>query len=161
MDLPASSDGENIEKIILQGHMDMVAVAAKDYTDYIPEKTPIEPFFDKENNCIHTKWRTTLGADDGHGIATCLALAKLVNDGRFKIKHGPIRFLFTYDEETTLEGCQRLSPGVIDTNYLLNLDSIYVGLVITSAAGGFCGELNTKISQTNAPENSSFFNINV
>lgn len=55
IDIPASDNCENIPKIILQSHMDMVAVAAKEYTEYDPLTTPIYPFVDQQNNCIHTK----------------------------------------------------------------------------------------------------------
>lgn len=137
MDIPPSEDGQDIPNIIFQAHYDMVAVGAKDNKTFDPITSPIEPVYDKEEGVIHTKWKTSLGADDGNGIALALALAKMNNEGQLTIKHGKIRLLFTYDEETTLQGCKLLNQEVLDADYLINLDSVYVGMIITSAAGGF------------------------
>lgn len=90
-----------------------------------------------------------------------MALARLIQEDKLKIKHGPIRILFTYDEETTLEGCQHLSPSVIDAKYLLNLDSIYVGLVVTSAAGGFCGKVYRQYKRVPVDQNSKLLSLNI
>lgn len=75
-----------------------------------------------------------------------LALAKMHKD-KVKFDHGAIRLLFTYDEETTLRGCKLLNKEVIDSDYLINLDSICVGMVITSAAGGFYATTRKKIDR--------------
>lgn len=161
MDIPASKDCENVPKIILQCHFDMVAVAAVGNNNFNPITSPIKPFLDKENNCIHTKWHTSLGADNGHGIATCLALIKLHDNEKFNFPHGPIRFLFTYDEETTLQGCKLLNKDVLDAKYLINLDSISVGTIVTSAAGGFAASANKKFETLNSGDKTNTLKIKI
>lgn len=89
---------------------------------------------------------TSLGADDGHGISTCLAIVDLHKDPNVNFEHGPIRFIFSYDEETTLQGVKLLSKEVLDAHYLINLDAISVGTIITSAAGGFAASACKKFS---------------
>ena len=76
-----------------------------------------------------------------------LALANLHNSGNKDFKHGAIRLLFTYDEETTLEGVKLLNKEVIDSKYIINLDSICVGMIITSAAGGFYATARKKMTR--------------
>ena len=75
-----------------------------------------------------------------------LSIAKMHND-KVEFVHGPIRLLFTYDEETTLKGVKLLNKEVVDSNYVINLDSIYVGMVITSAAGGFYATTRKKMDR--------------
>ena len=74
---------------------------------------------------------TTLGADDGIGIATALAILDSED-----IEHGPIECLFTVDEETGLSGADALSPNVLKSRILLNLDSEDEGEMFIGCAGG-------------------------
>lgn len=157
IDIPAAEGCEDIPKVILQSHYDMVAVAASTNKDYIPTETPIKPYFDKENNCIHTHWKTSLGADDGQGLAASMAIAKLHRNPENGVKHGPIRLLFTYDEETDMQGVTNLTDSVIDSKYLINLDNIYVGIVLSSSAGAFYGSLSKTYQLVYAPEETSVF----
>lgn len=161
MDLPATEGYEDKPKIIFQAHFDMVAVASKHNTTFDPLTSPIKPFIDEESGTIHTNWKTSLGADDGHGIATMLAMVKLHNDKNIDFQHGPIRLLFTYDEETTLQGCKLLNKEVVDSRYLINLDSIYVGMIITSAAGGFYATAKKKMDRMDPGKKSNVISLEI
>jgi dipeptidase D len=124
---PASKGLEKKKTVVLQSHMDMVC-EKNNATKHNFDKDPIIPIIDGE--WIKAK-ETTLGADDGIGIAAQLAL--LVSD---KIKHGPIECLFTVDEETGLTGAFALKPGFITGKILLNLDSEDEGELFIGCAGG-------------------------
>lgn len=124
---PATKGYEDRETIILQSHMDMVCEKNNDVV------------FDFDCDAIRTKiedgWLkadgTTLGADNGIGVATELAILAS-ND----LKHGPIECLFTVDEETGLTGAMELQPGFMTGNILLNLDSEDEGELFIGCAGG-------------------------
>lgn len=92
---PASKGKENAPAVVLQAHMDMVCEKNSD-VQHDFDKDPIEPYID--GGWVKAKG-TTLGADDGIGIAA--ALAVLTSDD---IQHGPLECLFTVDEETGLTG---------------------------------------------------------
>lgn len=151
MDLPETDNAQHLEKVIFQSHFDMVAVASKDYPDFNPATTQVKPIYDKEHNVIHTGWKTSLGADDGYGVAASLAMILLHNNPNIKFEHGPIRFIFTYDEETSQEGAVNLAPYHLDANYLINMDSTFVGEITTSSCGGFCGTFLSETSRV-SPE---------
>lgn len=131
IDVPASSGQENSPKVILQSHIDMVGVSTDENIDM--KFTSLDTVYDKENGQIYTRdHKTTLGADDGEGIVTLLAIASNKN-----VVHGPLRLLFTYDEETTMQGAKDLSPNVLDSNYVINVDWSNVGVIIKSSSGSF------------------------
>lgn len=161
MDIEATNGCENYPSLIFQSHYDMVAVASKTNTSFVKTETPIVPYYDEKNNCIHTKWETSLGADDGCGVASCLALAILHQDKNFKFEHGPIRLLFTYDEETTMQGVVHLSKEAINAKYLINLDSIYVGMLLSSAAGAISSTITKRIQTINAGSKGYIFTLNI
>ncbi|MDR0364183.1 MAG: aminoacyl-histidine dipeptidase [Bacteroidales bacterium] len=124
---PATKGYENRKTIVLQSHMDMVAEKNKEKVfDF--DKDPIQPVIDGE-------WvradGTTLGADDGIGVATELAI--LVENS---IEHGPIECLFTVDEETGLTGAFALQEGFMSGDILINLDSEDEGEIFIGCAGG-------------------------
>ena len=89
-----------------------------------------------------------------------LALANLKKTAK-DAKHGPIRLLFTYDEETTLEGCRLLNPEVVDSKYIINLDSIFVGMIITSAAGGFYATARKKMRRMAPGKKTNVLSIEI
>ncbi len=124
---PATPGYENRPTVILQSHMDMVCEKNND-TVHDFENDPIETIVDGE-------WLkangTTLGADNGIGMAAELAL--LASDD---IEHGPIECLFTVDEETGLTGAQALEKGFMTGEILLNLDSEDEGEIFMGCAGG-------------------------
>ena len=160
MDIPATQGCEDFPKLIFQAHFDMVAVASKENHDFDPLTSPIVPIVDEDEGVIHTGWKTSLGADDGHGVATMLALAKMDKNSS-GVKHGALRLIFTYDEETTLQGCKLLNPEVVDSKYIINLDSIYVGMIITSAAGGFYATARKKMSRMAPGKKSNVLSLEV
>lgn len=127
MTKPATPGYENLETVILQSHMDMVAEKNSDVLHDF-EKDPIKLVIDGD-------WLradgTTLGADNGIGCAAQLAV--LIDPD---VEHGPIECLFTVDEETGLTGANNIEEGFIKGRILLNLDSEDEGELFIGCAGG-------------------------
>ncbi|MBQ8271058.1 MAG: aminoacyl-histidine dipeptidase [Bacteroidaceae bacterium] len=124
---PASPGYENRKTIILQGHMDMVCDKRPDVVHDFT-KDPIETYIDGE--WLKAKG-TTLGADNGIGVAAGMAV--LADN---TLKHGPINCLFTIDEETGLTGAEKLTPEFLQGDILINLDSEDEGDIFIGCAGG-------------------------
>ena len=127
MRVPATPGYEDHEGVILQAHMDMVAEKNGDVQhDFLSD--PIETYVDgdflKANG-------TTLGADDGIGIA--MALAAITDKD---LPHPAIECLFTVDEETGLTGAMKLQDGVLHHKRLINIDSEDDGQIFIGCAGG-------------------------
>jgi dipeptidase D len=124
---PATKGYEDRKTVVLQSHMDMVGEKNAD-TIHDFEKDAIKPR-------IVDEWiyatGTTLGADDGIGIAAQMAI--LASED---IPHGPIECLFTVDEETGLTGAFGLKPGFFEAKTLINLDSEDWGEIFIGCAGG-------------------------
>ena len=140
---PATPGMEGHPTVVLQGHMDMVCEKRSDRViDF--ENDPIETFIDGE--WMRAKG-TTLGADDGIGIA--LAMAILTDDS---IKHGPIECLFTRDEETGLTGAFAIEPGFMTGKYLINLDSEDEGEIFIGCAGGVNTDIEFEYYAESMPE---------
>ena len=140
---PATPGMEGRPTVVLQGHMDMVCEKRSDRViDF--ENDPIETFIDGE--WMRAKG-TTLGADDGIGIA--LAMAILTDDS---IKHGPIECLFTRDEETGLTGAFAIEPGFMTGKYLINLDSEDEGEIFIGCAGGVNTDIEFEYYAESIPE---------
>jgi dipeptidase D len=124
---PASPGREHVPSVCLQGHMDMVCEKNKDTVhDFL--KDPIRLV--RKDNFL-TASGTTLGADNGIAVATCLALMEARD-----VVHGPLEFLFTVDEETGLTGANGLQPGFLQSRTLLNLDSEDEGELYVGCSGG-------------------------
>ncbi len=124
---PATPGMENRKPVVLQAHVDMVT--EKDTNvEHDFEKDPIQAYVD--GDWIKSKG-TTLGADDGIGVATILAI--LDSD---KIQHPQIEGLFTVDEETGLTGAFALEEGFFEGKILINLDSEDWGEIFIGSAGG-------------------------
>ncbi|MDR1003983.1 MAG: aminoacyl-histidine dipeptidase [Prevotellaceae bacterium] len=124
---PATAGMENRKTVILQSHIDMVCEKNNDVQhDFFND--PIETVIDGE--WMRAKG-TTLGADNGIGVATELAL--LADN---TLSHGKIECLFTVDEETGLTGANALKPGFMTGHMLLNLDSEDEGELFIGCAGG-------------------------
>ncbi|MEI6062086.1 MAG: aminoacyl-histidine dipeptidase [Bacteroidota bacterium] len=124
---PATKGYTHFPVVILQSHIDMVCEKNSDtYHDF--DNDPILPR--KEGEWVKATG-TTLGADDGIGIATQLAILESQD-----IEHGPLEMLFTVDEETGLTGANGLKPGFLKGNILLNLDSEDEGELFIGCAGG-------------------------
>lgn len=124
---PATPGYEDHQTIVMQGHIDMVCEKNSD-VDHDFENDPIETIIDgdwvKANG-------TTLGADNGVGVA--LSLACLIDDS---FQHGPLEALFTYDEETGLTGANAIEEGFMTGKVLINLDSETEGQIFIGCAGG-------------------------
>ncbi len=124
---PATPGMENRQTIVLQSHMDMVCEKNKDVSfDFM--RDAIQTYVDGE--WMKAKG-TTLGADDGIGVAMEMAL--LQSDD---IKHGPLECVFTRDEETGLTGAEGMQPDFMTGRLLVNLDSEDEGEIFVSCAGG-------------------------
>jgi dipeptidase D len=149
---PATPGYENLETTVIQSHMDMVCekVAGLDF-DF--EKDPIQTVV--EDGWMHAKG-TTLGADDGIGVAMEMAL--LADDS---IAHGPIECLFTRAEETSLGGAQGIKPGFMTGKYLLNLDSEDEGQIFISCAGGANTNASFDARREKAPAGLYFFKVQI
>jgi dipeptidase D len=118
---------ENLPTVVLQGHIDMVCEKNNDVVHDF-DTDPIETWVDGD----WLKARgTTLGADNGIGVAAALALL----DSK-TLEHGKIECLFTVDEETGLTGAYALKPGFLTGNILLNLDTEEEGEIYIGCAGG-------------------------
>ncbi len=127
INVPATPGREKAPVVILQGHLDMVAEKNKDVAhDFL--KDPIRPRI--EGDWIYATG-TTLGADNGIGVAAALAAA--VDPS---VKHGPLQLLFTVDEETGLTGAMKLDASLLRGKILLNLDSEEDGVLFVGCAGG-------------------------
>jgi len=125
----ATKGMENVPMVCLQTHMDMVCVAADGYDiDFLTQG--IEQYNDGQ--FIWSKDRkTSLGADDGIGMA--IVLAVLDSKG---VAHGPLECLFTWNEEDGLEGSAALSPNALKNPYMINIDWEWEGETCTGTAGG-------------------------
>lgn len=124
---PATTGYENRRSVVLQSHVDMVCEKNSDKVHDF-EKDPIDTFI--KDGWVYAK-DTTLGADDGIGVAAQMALLASKD-----IQHGPIECLFTIDEETGLTGAFELQPGFLKSDILLNLDSEDEGQLFIGCAGG-------------------------
>lgn len=148
----ASAGMENLKTVILQSHIDMVCEKNKD-TEHNFETDPIQTYIDGE--WLRAKG-TTLGADNGIGVATGLAV--LASDD---IKHGPIECLFTVDEETGLTGAFALKEGFMNGDILLNLDSEDDGELFIGCAGGANTTAIYPFPTEKAPQGWFFFRVSV
>jgi dipeptidase D len=124
---PASTGMEGKPTVILQGHMDMVCEKNSE-VKFDFTKDPIQL---KLNGDILTADGTTLGADNGIGLAISLAILEDKT-----IKHGPLEALYTIDEETGLTGAFALESNMLSGKILLNLDSEDFGVITVGCAGG-------------------------
>jgi dipeptidase D len=124
---PATPGYEKKPTVILQSHLDMVPQANSD--------TPFDFTKDKIQAYVDGDWvkakGTTLGADNGIGVATTMAILEASD-----LQHGPLEGLFTTDEETGMYGALAIRPGFIDGKIMLNLDSELDGEIYIGCAGG-------------------------
>lgn len=149
---PATPGYENRKKVCLQGHLDMVCEKNSD-VQHDFENDPIQPFID--GDWVKAKG-TTLGADNGIGVAAALAVMASKD-----IQHGPLEFLFTLDEETGLTGASNLKPGFVTAEILLNLDSEEDGSFYIGCSGGKDTEGKFFYKKENVPTDSLGYKIKV
>ena len=149
---PASSGMENRKTIVMQGHLDMVHQKNAD-TDFDFDKEGIKMFVDGD-------WLkaegTTLGADNGLGVAAIMAVLSSK-----EITHPEIEALFTIDEETGMTGAMGLEGGVLKGEILLNLDTEEDDEIGIGCAGGVDVTATKNYKEENTPENTTAFSITV
>ena len=149
---PATPGKENLQTVVLQSHIDMVCEKNNDVQhDFLTD--PIETEIDGE--WLKAKG-TTLGADNGIGVATELAI--LADDS---IEHGPLECLFTVDEETGLTGAFALQEGFMSGDILLNLDSEDEGEIFIGCAGGIDSVAEFTYKEVEVPAGYFFFKVEV
>ena len=151
MSKPATPGHEDAPTVILQGHMDMVCESNNKHFDF--ENSPIETVID--GDWIRANG-TTLGADNGIGMAA--ALAALTDDS---YTHGPLEALFTVDEETGMTGANNLGEGMISGTMLLNLDSEDDAEIFVGCAGGVDTQAFFHYNRSFAPKDFLYFKINI
>jgi len=144
---PAHAGRESAPVTALQGHLDMVC-----------EKNEGTGFnFDTDGIRIVRKDDyfyadgTTLGSDNGVGVSAALAVMESKT-----IKHGPMEFVFTVEEETTLGGASAFKAGVLKARYLLNLDNEEIGTLCIGCAGGLNTRAQRKVSYVPAKGNAAY-----
>lgn len=149
---PASKGMEHMTGVILQGHLDMVT-QANSGTVHDFSKDPIQPVI--EEGWLIAK-DTTLGADNGIGVALALAVLESKD-----LAHGPIEALFTIDEEAGMSGARHLEAGILQGQWLFNIDTEEWGELYLGCAGSLDVEVSESIDYIAAPENLSAFEINL
>lgn len=151
MSKPGTPGHENAPTIVLQGHMDMVCESNDKSFDF--ENNPIKTIVDGE-------WvradGTTLGADNGIGVAASLAV--LIDP---TLVHGPIECLFTVDEETGMTGAFGLGKDMITGRILVNLDSEDDAEVFVGCAGGVDTTCTFHYNRSQAPTDFQYFRIDI
>lgn len=149
---PATKGYEDRAVTVIQSHMDMVCEKnAHVQFDFMTDAIQTE---------IDGEWMrakgTTLGADDGIGVAMEMAILASKD-----IEHGPIECVFTRDEETGLTGAEGMKPGFMTGKYLLNLDSEDEGQIFVSCAGGARTEAIFHFKSEPAPKDFFFFRVDI
>ena len=153
---PASAGMEDRKGVILQAHMDMVPQKNSGTAhDFLTD--PIQPYTVEEADGLWvTAKDTTLGADNGIGLAS--ALAVLASDD---IAHGPLEVLVTIDEEAGMTGAFGLQSGEFDGDILINTDSEQEGEVYMGCAGGIDGNATFAIETEAVPADYQAFNLSL
>src|SRR5450755_1626314 len=134
---PAHKGREGATKALLQGHLDMVC-EKNEGTAHNFDTDPIKVVRDGD-------WLkadgTTLGSDNGVGVAAALAVMESTD-----IAHGPLEFVFTIDEETGLTGAAEFQGGVLKSSYFLNLDNEEKGTLCIGCSGGMTTTARRKVT---------------
>jgi len=149
---PATPGFEQFKMITLQSHLDMVPQKNSDTKhDFVLD--PIRPVLDGD---WVTAQGTTLGADNGIGVATTLAILESSD-----IEHGPIEALFTVDEETGMTGAFNLEQGLLEGEILINLDSEQEGELYIGCAGGVTTQATFHFEETEVPAFHEFYELSL
>jgi len=143
---------EDRKGVILQAHMDMVPQKNADTNhDFLID--PIKPYIDGD---WVTAEGTTLGADNGIGLSSALAVLASKD-----IPHGPLEVLVTIDEEAGMTGAFGLKPNWVEGDLLINTDSEQEGEVYMGCAGGIDGTASFDLAFDAVNENSQAFNLSI
>ncbi len=149
---PAFSGYESGKTVVLQAHLDMVPEKNSDKVHDF-EKDPIRTYIEDGWVKAHG---TTLGADNGIGVAAMLAVLSS-ND----IEHGPLEALFTVDEETGMSGALNLAPGILEGEILINLDSEDEGDLYIGCAGGTNANISFTFREEAVPAEHLAFKLSL
>ncbi|GIU40168.1 aminoacyl-histidine dipeptidase [Shewanella colwelliana] len=145
---PATPGMEDRKVVVLQAHIDMVPQKNADKVHDF-EKDPIEAYVD--GDWVKAKG-TTLGSDNGIGMASALAVL-----GSDNIPHGPLEVLLTIDEEAGMTGAFGLEEGYLDAEILINTDSEQEGEIYMGCAGGVDAQITVPmVWQAPEPSNSTY-----
>ncbi len=150
---PGSGDGESAPTVVIQSHVDMVCEKNSD-VEHDFGRDPIRLLRDGD---WLTADGTTLGADNGIGVATALALLEMRSDARLP----PLECLFTVDEETGLTGAFALDGALLQGRTLLNLDTEEWGAICIGCAGGGDSELALPVAREASPGDFLSFQLSV
>jgi dipeptidase D len=147
---PATPGMEKRMGIVLQGHLDMVPQKNNEMAHDF-EKDPILPRIDGE---WVSATGTTLGADNGIGVAAALAVMEATD-----LVHGPVECLFTIDEETGMTGAFGLKGGLLQADILMNLDSEDEGELYIGCAGGINAAIQFTYQEEAVPADFAAYNV--
>ena len=151
IDKPASPGFEHAPQVILQAHTDMVCVA-EEGVSYDPLTDPIRVISDGKTL---TADGTSLGADDGMGVAMCLYLLQKAD-----LRHGPLRVILTADEENGMDSVY-LDPEYLAGDYLINLDWEEEGSLCNSCAGGSSFVFRARPDWEMPPQESTLLTLRI
>ena len=143
---PGAGGGEGAEMTVIQSHLDMVNEKNRD-VDHDFTSDPIQP--DRDGDVL-TARGTTLGADNGIGVAAMLAVMEADD-----LTHPPLELLFTVDEESGLTGAAQLDPSILSGRRLLNLDTEEEDAITVGCAGGGDSHVTLPVERQPVPADSS------
>lgn len=144
---PARSGRESATITALQGHLDMVC----EKNEGTPHNFDTDPIrFVRDGDWLKADG-TTLGADNGIGVAAALAVMESTD-----IAHGPLEFVFTIDEETGLTGAAEFPNGLLKSKFFLNLDGEEKGTLCIGCSGGLNTTARRKVTMRPAPEGNAY-----
>jgi dipeptidase D len=149
---PATKGMEQRPGVILQAHLDMVPQKTSASTHNF-ETDPINAFV--ENGWVYANG-TTLGADDGIGVAIIMTLLQADD-----VVHGPLEALFTVDEEDGFTGINALSADALQGKYYINVDNEDEGQFVISSAGGVYGDAGATYSEVATPAGMTGLRITI
>ena len=138
---PGTGSHEGSAVTILQSHLDMVNEKNSD----VEHDFTTDPIVPQMDGAYLTAGGTTLGSDNGIGVATMLAVMEAT-----ELAHGPLEFLFTIDEETGLTGAAQLDASLLRGRQLINLDSEDEGALYVGCAGGGGSQLTVSLDMSPA-----------
>lgn len=144
---PARPGRENAVPALLQGHLDMVC----EKNEGTPHNFDTDPIQIVKNGDWLNADGTTLGADNGIGVAAGLAIMESTD-----IQHGPLEFVFTIDEETGLTGANEFEPGVLKAKYFFNLDNEEKGTLCIGCSGGISTTATRRLTMQPAKHSAAW-----
>ncbi len=149
---PATAGYEDRRILVLQAHLDMVPQKnSATQHDFLTD--PIDAYID--GGWVRARG-TTLGADNGMGVAAAMGVLASKN-----LKHGPIEALFTIDEETGMTGAENLDPAALKGRILINMDSETEGELYVGCAGGVDATITLPYEEENTPTGMTALKISV